>query len=184
MMSDLKVTDLDQLLRDGVVKLEITAGIPTWELSPSSRHQLMVYQIQTSIKTSSDRGEDGQALSDCKCAHLADVYIQFRDGSLKRPDIAIFCATPPVQDEALDIIPQAVVEVISPGYEFKDIALNPQFYLAQDVGDVVVVDPRSGVVTHYRTTGTAIHHAPVTINLQCGCQCTIPAVGGQESVGK
>ncbi len=73
-----------------------------------------------------------------------------------------------------------MIEIISPGYEFKDVTLNPQFYLAQDVDDVVVVDPRSGVVTHYRTTGIAIHHAPVTITLQCGCQCTVPPVGGTD----
>jgi Uma2 family endonuclease len=83
---------------------------------------------------------------------------------------------PPLQDEALSVIPVAVIEVINPGYEFKDVYLNPQFYLAQDVDDVVVVDPRSGVVTHYRTTGVAIHQAPVTLQLQCGCQCTVPAV--------
>ena len=37
--------DLDRLLHYGAVKLEITAGIPTWEAAPSSRHQSMVYRI-------------------------------------------------------------------------------------------------------------------------------------------
>ena len=37
----------------------------------------------------------------CQCAHLSDVLIRFQDGSLKRPDIAIFCAEPPDQDEAI-----------------------------------------------------------------------------------
>jgi Uma2 family endonuclease len=168
-MSSLKITDLEQMLREGIVKLEITGGIPTWEVSPSSRHQRLVFRIQTSIKPlpKSDKG--------CACAHLSDVYIRFADGSLKRPDIAIFCQEPPDQDEALTNIPQAVVEVISPGYEYKDIALNPQFYLAQGVGDVLIVDPRADVVTHYRTTGVVTYHAPVTINLQCGCECTVPS---------
>jgi hypothetical protein len=54
--------------------------------------------------------------------------------------------------------------------------LNPQFYLAQDVLDVVIVDPRSGVVNHFRTTGLSTHYAPVTLDFLCGCRCTIPVI--------
>lgn len=163
------IPDLEQLLRDGAVKLEITAGVPTWEASPGSRHQLMVYRIQTSIETLSDSG--------CECAHLSDVLILFKDGSLKRPDIAIFCAEPPMQDDALTMLPQAVIEVISPGYEYKDVSLNPQFYLAQGLDDVLVVEPRAGAVTHYRGTDVSTYRVPATIKLRCGCQCTVPQVG-------
>lgn len=162
--------ELEQLLSAGAIKLEITGGIPTWEVAPSTRHQRMVYMIQTSIRPLSEDDEDRE------CEYLADVYIRFKDGSIKRPDIATFDQELPMQDDPLTIIPRAVIEVINPGYEYKDIALNPQFYLAQDVDDVVVVDPRSGAVTHYRTTGIAIHQAPVTLQLQCGCQYTVPAV--------
>ncbi|MDQ6695338.1 MAG: Uma2 family endonuclease [Chloroflexota bacterium] len=167
-MPGLEISALEQLLREGAVKLEITGGIPTWEVSPSSRHQRMLYRIQTSIKPlpGSDKG--------CKCAQLSDVYIRFPEGSLKRPDISIFCAEPPDQDEALTIVPQAVIEIVSPGYEYKDIALNPEFYLAQGVLDVVVVDPHTGVVTHYRTNDVQILHTPITVEMQCGCQCDLP----------
>lgn len=163
-----RIPDLDQLLRDGAVKLEITGGVPTWEASPGSRHQRMLFRIQTSIKPipASDKG--------CECAHLSDVNIRFPDGSLKRPDIAIFCDEPPDQDEALTNIPQAVIELVSPGYEYKDTVLNPHFYLAQGVQDVVVVDPGAGIVTHYRTTEVRTLHTPVTVELQCGCQCDLP----------
>lgn len=169
-MARINDLDLDRLIDAGAIRLEITGGIPTWEVSPSLRHQAAIYRIQTSIKPLPD--QDGE----CACAHYSDVQFRFKDGSMKRPDIAIFCVTPTMTDEAVTIIPQAVIEIISPGYEFKDLTLNPQFYLAQGVDDVVVVDPRSGVVTHHRTTGVAIHQAPVTINLQCGCECTVPKV--------
>jgi Uma2 family endonuclease len=162
------IPDLDQLLREGAIRLEITSGIPTWEASPGSRHQRTIDRIRASIEPIEDSDRE------CQCAHLSDVLIRFQDGSLKRPDIAIFCAEPPDQDEALTLIPQAVIEIISPGYEYKDLSLNPQFYLAQGLLDVVIVDPRSGVVTHYRTTQVDNHHAPVRLDLQCGCRCTIP----------
>ncbi len=163
--------ELEELLSAGAIKLEITGGIPTWEVYPGSRHQRMRFRIQTSIKPSAESG------AGCECAWLPDVYIRFRDGSIKRPDIAVFGAEPPMQDDALTIIPRAVVEIISPGYEYKDLTLNPPFYLSQGVDDVVIVDPRSGVVTHHRATGVATYQAPITISLQCGCECTVPQVG-------
>jgi len=174
-MAGMKIPDLDQLLSEGAVKLEITSGIPTWEASPGSRHQLMIDLIRVSIEPLVESGDESDER--CKCAHLSDVNIRFKDGSLKRPDIAIFCEEPPIQDEALSLLPRAVVEVISPGYEYKDISLNPQFYLAQGLDDVLIVDPRAGVVTHYRTTEVTTHHAPVTIDLHCGCQCVVPQMG-------
>jgi Uma2 family endonuclease len=165
------IADIDQLLQDGAVKLEITRGVPTWEASPGLRHQVAIDLIRASIKPADSSG-DGE----CACAHFSDVLISFRDGSLKRPDIAIFCTRPPIQDEALTQVPDAVVEVISPGYEYKDLELNPQFYLAEGVEDVLIVDPRAGLVTHHRTGGVTTEHAPVTVKLKCGCQCTVPQV--------
>jgi hypothetical protein len=162
---------IDQLLQDGAVKLEITRGIPTWEAFPGLRHQVAIDLIRASIKPVDSGGDSG-----CECAHFSDVLISFRDGSLKRPDIAIFCTRPPIQDEALTQVPAAVVEVISPGYEYKDLELNPQFYLAEGVADVIVVDPRAGLVTHHSSSGATTEHAPVTLTLKCGCQCTVPQV--------
>lgn len=165
------ISDLDQLLQESDVKLEITGGIPTWEAFPSSRHQRTIDNIRSSIEPLT-RADGGSV--DCRCAHLSDISIRFKDGSFKRPDIAIFCQEPPNQDEALTIVPTAVIEIISPGYEYKDMVLNPQFYLAQGVLDVVIVDPRSGAVTHYTTSNVANHHAPVRLEMQCGCGCTVP----------
>lgn len=156
------------MLREGAIRLEITAGVPTWEAFPGSRHQRMIDRIRASIAPIADG-----ATEPCTCAHLSDVLIRFQDGSLKRPDIAIFCAEPPEQDEALTVVPQAVVEVISPGYEYKDLTLNPQFYLAQGVIDVVIVDPRARVILHYCASGVTNHHAPVMLDLHCGCRCRV-----------
>ena len=163
-MTTKTVPDLEQLIRDGAVRLEITQGVPTWEAFPGSRHQRVIDRIRASIES------HGNAY-----AHLSDVLIRFPDGSLKRPDIAIFCVDPPDQDDALTQIPEAVIEVISPGYEYKDLELNPGFYLSQGCLDVVIVDPRSGAVTHYTAAAVFHYTAPVPLNLECGCRCAIPA---------
>lgn len=160
--------ELLELLRIGAIKLERTAGIPTWEAQPGSRHQMTVDRIRASI---APLAEDSGA---CGCYHLADVAIRFPDGSLKRPDIAIFCEPPPAQDTALTVLPVAVIEVISLGYEYKDVVLNPPFYLGHGLRDVVIVDPHAQRVTHYTLTGASTRPTPATLQLECGCRCVIP----------
>src|SRR5215210_1597407 len=162
-MIDSQKLDLDRLVNDGVIRLEITGGIPTWEAFPGVLQQETVDLIRATIEPSPESGGPDSP-GGCACAHYSDVLIRFKDGSLKRPDVALFCTRPPRRGEAVMIIPEAVVEVVSPGYEYKDLQLNPHFYLSQGVLDVVVVDPRSGVVTHHRTGGAGTHYAPVTIN--------------------
>lgn len=107
------------------------------------------------------------------CIHISDVYVSFSDGSLKHPDIAIFCREPDEEDEAITLIPEAVVEVISKGYEAKDLEIGPKFYLASGVKDVVVLNPYSGAVTLFTLSQTQQFVSPVTLSLQCGCRCTV-----------
>jgi hypothetical protein len=131
-------------------------------------------------------GTKGEADSTgCSCVHLADVYIHFPDGSLKRPDIAIFCREPDEDDTAITLVPEAVIEVISRGYEAKDLEIGLRFYLSQGVQDVVVFDPYTFIcckskicrvlmlVLHIHAGGAARHISPVTIQLQCGCRCVV-----------
>ena len=162
-----EAADLDWLGQSDDVKLEWTGGVPTWEARPSPRHQRAVRDISRSIASCADQ------LGNCSCFYLNDTYIRFPDGSLKRPDIAIFCSDPPDQDEALTIVPEAVIEIISEGYEYKDLVLNPPFYLGQGIQDIVLFDPRTRVVTHVCRGHNEVYMAPVTLTLQCGCQVTM-----------
>jgi Uma2 family endonuclease len=147
------------------VRLEIVGGIPLWEARPVYKHQKAVDIIRASIKPA-----EGSA---CLCVHVADVYISFPDGSLKRPDISIFCREPDEEEEAIKLIPEAVVEVISKGYEFKDLEIGPNFYLAQGVKDVIVFNPYTQVVLHVRKDKVEHGISPLQILLQCGCRVTV-----------
>jgi len=112
----------------------------------------------------------------CACYELADILIRFPDpdGSLKRPDIAIFCTEPPDGDEALDLLPRAVVEILSVGYEEKDLGEDgAPFYLAFGI-EVLVVDPRRALVHHYRPGEPPTRLAlPLSIDLLCGCRLAL-----------
>ncbi|MDX1656095.1 MAG: Uma2 family endonuclease [Candidatus Competibacteraceae bacterium] len=147
------------------IRLEIVAGLPIWEAHPVYRHQKAVDRIRTSIRPGPD--------SACECLHVADVYVQFADGSLKRPDISLFCREPDEQEEAITLLPEAVIEVVSKGYEAKDLEIGPRFYLSQGIRDIVVFDPATLLVLHIRADGAKRMISPVAIDLECGCVCTV-----------
>ncbi|MGQ9926649.1 MAG: Uma2 family endonuclease [Chloroflexaceae bacterium] len=153
------------------VRLEYVRGHMKWEASPASRHQKALQRIERSLRPIP--GHPGS----CACFALADTLIRFNDPdrSIKRPDLAIFCVEPPDTDEALDIIPAAVVEVLSLGYEEKDLGPDGSpFYLAYGVQDVVMFDPRTAVVYHdTRGRDRCTFTAPVTLDLCCGCRVTV-----------
>ncbi|GAA6754901.1 hypothetical protein QT17_09010 [Thermus sp. 2.9] len=147
------------------LRLEWVGGLPLWEAHPTYRHQKAVDRIRQSI-----RPTEG---SSCPCIHVADVYVRFPDGSYKRPDIALFCREPEELDEAITLLPEAVVEVVSRGYEAKDLEIAPRFYLSQGVKDVVVFDPSTLLVLHLRQDGAFRYVSPVELELRCGCRLTV-----------
>jgi Uma2 family endonuclease len=150
------------------IRLEIVNGLPIWEAQPVYRHQKHIERIVNGITKGDAAG------STCECVHAVDVYIQFPTG-LKRPDISIFFREPSdeEQDSALTMIPEAVIEVVSKGYEAKDLEIGPPFYLSQGVKDVVVFDPLTLMVLHVRKDRTTRQVSPVVIALECGCQVLV-----------
>jgi Uma2 family endonuclease len=161
---------LDRLLAadDLGVRLEIVGGLPIWEAHPLPKHQRAVDRIRATITPPAKADGNGWA-----GVHLASVYIKFPDGSLRRPDVSIFCREPDEDDAAITLVPAAVIEVISKGYEAKGLEIGPRFYLSQGVKDVVVFDPDTLVVLHVYAGGATRHVSPVPIKLQCGCRCTV-----------
>lgn len=160
--------ELSTLLRaDEVgIRLEIVRGLPLWEAQPVVRHQRAIDRIRSTIRATPPTGEHD-------CVHLADIYVRFPDGSLKRPDISLFCREPDEEDDAVQLVPEAVIEVVSRGFEAKDLEIGPPFYLAQGVKDVVVFDPATLLVLHLQRTGAWRYTSPVDLNLLCGCTCRV-----------
>jgi Uma2 family endonuclease len=164
--------ELSTLLRaDEVgIRLEIVRGLPLWEAQPVVRHQRAIDRIRSTIQPTPPTGEHG---SGCGCVHLADIYVRFPDGSLKRPDISLFCREPDEEEDAVQLVPEAVIEVVSRGFEAKDLEIGPPFYLAQGVKDVVVFDPATLLVLHLQRTGAWRYTSPVDLTLLCGCTCRV-----------
>ena len=152
--------------REAGVKLEVHQGLPIWEFMPSPRHTIQTVRIAASLKRSTTGG-------DCGCHGLPDMSILFPDGSLRRPDISVYCELPEETQESATKLPEAVIEVVSPGSEVKDLELSPSFYLSHGIKDVIAFDPRTGSVSHFRLDGRVHHESPVEIALECGCTVTV-----------
>lgn len=155
--------DIQRLAYQGV-RLEITGGRTTWEAMPGALHNGVVDDIRQNLT----RLNAPHAA--CGCFHIADTYIEFAPNFLRRPDIAVFCVKPPRPDGALvGIIPGAVVEVLSAGYEQKDrdaVAL----YLGYGVQDVFLVDPRRCTVEwHTFDQPAQLLDLPATCTAHMGC---------------
>lgn len=148
------------------IKLEIVRGLPVWEASPVILHQKAVDRIRASIKKISTE-------TNCGCVHFADIYIQFPDGSLKRPDISIFCEEPEEEEEAVKTIPVAVIEILSKNYEAKDLEIGIPFYISQGIKDVVVFDPHTEDVLYFKNGEKQLLTSPVGIEFECGCGCIV-----------
>ena len=171
-MGPVLTPELEQLMLEADqhgIRLEIVRGIPSWEAQPGFRHQNSAFRIAESIVRVQNQGSDGG------CVHALDLSIVFPDGSVKRPDLSIFCRVPDEQEGYIRLVPEAVVEIVSPGYEHKDYEVGPGLYLSQGVKDVVVHDPRSGYTSHFRREGSTSHVGPIEIALECGCRLTVPA---------
>lgn len=155
-----------QLLRSEElgIRLEIVNGLPIWEASPVFKHQVAIDRIRESINRVSEH---------CECVHVADVYVEFPDGSLKRPDISIFCRTPDEEDEAVKLLPETVIEIISKGYEKKDLEIGVPFYISQGVKDIVVFNPYTMEILHFRDGEKRELTSPVAIEFGCGCSCIV-----------
>lgn len=153
------------------VRLEIVGGLPIWEPYPIYKHQKAVDRIRGTIMPAPSAATSGTA--SCQCVHASDIYINFPDGSLKRPDISIFCREPDEEEEAVRLVPEAVIEVVSRGYELKDLEVAPPFYLSQGVKDVIVFNPYTLDVMHMRREHTAQHISPIELELLCGCRCIV-----------
>ena len=152
------------------VKLEVVGGEFTWEFFPSPLHQGYVRDLDRSVRPV--RGDD----RGCGCFTLPDAYLQFPDLSVKRPDLMIFCARPTLTRAPLTIMPEAVVEILSPRGERKDLQVGPPFYLANGIKDVLVVDPERRQAHHFRRDGYRPVALGADVRLECGCELTVPDV--------
>ena len=80
---------------------------------------------------------------------LQDVFLRLLGGHYLAPDVAWWAAErrPPLVSGALDVVPDLVIEVLSPATRINDLGPKPQIYLAAGVRELWLVDPETAEVT-------------------------------------
>ncbi len=159
--------EMERIADESGIRLEFVNGIPIWEAFPGFQHQEKTLDIQISLRENARRSHS------YACISVADLTIRFPDGSIKRPDISIFCNRPIEQKTVCTQIPEAVIEILSRGYEKKDTEVSLPFYLAWNIPDIALFNPETNRVSHYRDGQVDEYDSPVELTFACGCRATI-----------
>ena len=159
--------EMERLADDSGIKLGLVSGIPIWEAFPFFQHQEKTLDIQISLRDQARRS-DASA-----CISVADPTIRFPDGSIKRPDISVFCSRPVERKTVCTQIPEAVIEILNKGYEKKDNEVSLPFYLSWHIPYIALFNPESNRVSHYHDGQVDEYDSQVELTFACGCPATI-----------
>ncbi len=88
-----------------------------------------------------DTGDEGLVLQ--------DVFVAFPDGSRPAPDISWWSAErrPPISPGAMQVIPDLVIEVLSPSTRVNDLGVKRELYVNSGVRELWFADPDARTVT-------------------------------------
>ena len=83
---------------------------------------------------------------------LQDVFVVFPGGRYLAPDISWWCAArhPPRSDGAVGVVPDLVVEVLSPGTRVNDLGVKRDVYMRSGVRELWLADPDARTITRVR----------------------------------
>ena len=149
------------------LKLELMQGLGVWSLLPPPTGTIALARIDRSLRA--DPSREGA----CPVFAYKGMAVRFPEGSLLQPDLAVYAREPQATRLPTRLLPEAVIEIVSPSSELKDLQYSPSFYLSQGVKDVIVYTPETEVLEHFRRDGRAMHRSPVDIALECGCLVTV-----------
>ncbi len=150
------------------LRFEKLRGIAVCEANPTPFHQMEIDRIRASVRVTNPNVSG---------IHVANVLFAFEDDTFVQPDIAFLAELPILLEtyEALSVVPSAVIEVTSLGFERKDLEFKPRFYLEKGVKDILIFDPRTKVILYHRQEWTEPKQfsSPARFELECGCEVTI-----------
>lgn len=152
---------------DSSSRLERVGGLPVWETHPVMKRQSAALRIQNSFHPINEI--EGRRAA----VFYPDIEILFPEGSVKRPEISRFCQEPDDQESAATLIPEAIIEILSRGYQAKDLVIGVPFYLARGTRDVIVFDPVTSRTKHFRKGETRDFASAVETRMECGFVCTV-----------
>jgi Uma2 family endonuclease len=87
---------------------------------------------------------------------LQDVFVELPGRHFLAPDIAWWSTArrPAIELGAISVVPELVVEVLSPATQINDLGVKREHYLAVGVRELWLADPTAKTLTRARPTAT------------------------------
>lgn len=128
--------DADGFLRlqDDGFRYELIGGVVVMSPSPTPRHQKVLLEILFQLESHVRKNRVGEV--------FAETDVRFDDSLVYRPDL-IYVRSEKVRRplERIDVVPDLVVEVVSPGSEADDLRTKREAYERFGVGEYWIIEP-------------------------------------------
>ena len=124
---------------------ELIEGMPyAMTPSPSVTHQMIAFNIATSIK---DALKNRKNHCSDQCAILMETDWQIAGDTIVRPDVMVICQ--PIDEKVL-ITPDLIIEVVSPTSAKRDEIMKLDLYQREGLRYYILVYPENRLAKVYR----------------------------------
>ncbi len=144
---------------------ELIKGIP-FSMSPSSgvTHQRMASKVFRLLQSALDEADS------CDCELFYELDLRIDQSSVVRPDLMIICED--IKAKYPSVIPNLVVEIISPSSERKDREIKFELYQEWAIPNYLIADPASKILELFTLSGSAYKKQPLDLPIKLD-QCEL-----------
>jgi excisionase family DNA binding protein len=126
---------------------EIIDGVLIRDPSPSFHHQRVSRRLQRILEDYIEKADPGGEIFDAPLDLALDVH------TVVQPDLLYLPSSRPAQNTPIDVVPELVVETISPSTSKKDRVLKLNHYQAVGILHYWIVDPQDCFIEAYELHG-------------------------------
>jgi Uma2 family endonuclease len=142
----------DYLAWTGEERWELIAGVAyNMSPAPSIKHQDIAGRLYHEL---------AQRLKSRTCKpFIAPVDVVLSAEDVVQPDVLVVCDPNKITQNNIQVAPDLVVEVLSPGTALKDLREKKQLYERSGVAEYVVIDPLEDYVQRFYLQANGSYHA-------------------------
>jgi Uma2 family endonuclease len=143
-------------------RYELIDGVVVMSPSASFGHNEMIAEIVYQLKLFAGRGGDGGEGGGGEIRIAPETDITFGPGRVYRPNISVFRSSRlPAKVISSDIIPDLIVEVLSPGSKVLDLITKRDDYERAGVQEYWAADPENGSIRRWQRQGSQLCEMPI-----------------------
>lgn len=143
----LTYADYAKLPEEPGFRYEVIDGVLLCDPSPSVHHQRVSRRLQRILEDYFNQADpEGEVFN-------APLDLSLAMHTVVQPDLLYLPGSRPARHDPIDVVPELVVEVISPSTGRKDRVLKLNHYLSAGVPHYWIVDPEESFIEAYELRG-------------------------------